>query len=78
MPTVTIHAEERPDATDAWLRLEATMHPSGGLKASANCRRSLNPFNVWNGISIIVILAPGVGLIKLGERICERRAGLEK
>jgi hypothetical protein len=32
----------------------------------------LNPFNVWNVIAVVLTLAPGFGLIKLGERIRER------
>jgi len=33
----------------------------------------LSPFNVWNLIAVVLTLAPGFGLLKLGERIRDRR-----
>jgi len=33
----------------------------------------LSPFNVWNLIAVILTLAPGFVLLKLGERIRDRR-----
>jgi hypothetical protein len=32
-----------------------------------------NPFNVINMISIIVVIAPGVGLLMLADRLARRR-----
>jgi hypothetical protein len=37
----------------------------------------LSPFNIWNLIAVLVTIAPGIGLIKLGERLDVRKAGDE-
>ena len=34
----------------------------------------VSPFNVWNVIAVVLTLAPGFGLLKLGEYLRERRA----
>lgn len=34
----------------------------------------LSPFNIWNFIAVLVTIAPGIGLIKLGERLDVRKA----
>jgi len=34
----------------------------------------VSPFNIWNVIAVILTLAPGLILLRLGERLRERRA----
>ena len=30
---------------------------------------TLSPFNVWNWLATVIVLAPGMGLIMLGEKL---------
>ena len=34
----------------------------------------LSPFNIWNYIAVVITVAPGFGLLKLGEWMRDRRA----
>jgi hypothetical protein len=37
-------------------------------------QEAVSPFNVWNVIAVLVTIAPGLGLLKLGEYLRDRRS----
>ena len=65
-------------ARQVWLWAAATLILLGyasiwWFEGFGKLQEVLNPFNVWNVIAVILTLAPGFGLLKLGERIRDRQ-----